>query len=178
MSAPVLWHVYASSTYNRNDSRSNPSLLRTHTIPRKSPTKRNICLDELVLFQAADKIVDIDSVSKQNSPKNFTFKIAIIACQISIENVTKKPAFLQFTNLLVHIKISMFVCHTMVQLCHFRNGFDMKVTEPLLDLVRLKTLSPIQEIIRATILSELSKLSERSKCSELVATESEIEQDD
>ena len=84
MSAPVLWHVYASSTYNRNDSRSNPSLLRTHTIPRKSPTKRNIWLDELVLFQAADKIVDIDSVSKQNLPENFTFKIAIIACYISI----------------------------------------------------------------------------------------------
>ena len=54
--------------------RSSPSLLRTPTIPRKSPRKRNICLDELVLFQTADKIVDIDSVSEQNSPQNFTFK--------------------------------------------------------------------------------------------------------
>ena len=53
---------------------SNPSLLRTPTILRKSPTKRNVSLDELVSFQAADKIVDIDLISKQNSPENFTFK--------------------------------------------------------------------------------------------------------
>ena len=55
-------------------SKSNPSLLSTPTNPRKSPRKRNIWLDELVLFQAADKIVDIDSISKQDSPENFTFK--------------------------------------------------------------------------------------------------------
>ena len=36
--------------------------------------KRSIWLDELVFFQAADKIVDIDSISKQDSPENFTFK--------------------------------------------------------------------------------------------------------
>ena len=63
-----------SSTYNHNDPRSNPSVLRTPTIPKKSPRKRNIWLDELVLFQAADKMVDIDSISEQNSPENFTFK--------------------------------------------------------------------------------------------------------
>ena len=53
---------------------SNPSLLRTPTSPRKSPRKQNIWLDELVLFQAADKIVDIDSICEQNLPENFTFK--------------------------------------------------------------------------------------------------------
>ena len=53
---------------------SNPSILRTPTIPRKSPRNRNIWVDELVLFQVADKIIDIDSISKQNSPENFTFK--------------------------------------------------------------------------------------------------------
>ena len=63
-----------SSTYNHNDPRSNPSVLRTPTIPKKSPRKRNILLDELVLFQAADKMVVIDSISEQNSPENFTFK--------------------------------------------------------------------------------------------------------
>ena len=62
------------STYNHNDSRSNPSLLRTPAIPKKSPRKRNIWLDESVLYQAADKIVDIGSISEQNSPENFTFK--------------------------------------------------------------------------------------------------------
>ena len=61
-----------SSTYNHNDSRSNPSILRIPTIPRKSPRKRNIWVDELVLFQVANKIVDVDSISEQNSP-NFTF---------------------------------------------------------------------------------------------------------
>ena len=62
-----------SSTYNHNYSRSDPSLLRTPNIPRKSPRKRNILLDELTLFQAADKIVDIDSISEQNSSENFIF---------------------------------------------------------------------------------------------------------
>ena len=42
--------------------------LSTPTIARKG----NIWLDELVLFQAADKIVDTDSISEQNSPQNFT----------------------------------------------------------------------------------------------------------
>ena len=47
------------------------SILRTPTIPRKSPRKQNIWADELVLFQVADKIVDIDSISEQSSPENF-----------------------------------------------------------------------------------------------------------
>ena len=42
-------------------------LLRTSIIPRKSPRKHKIGVDELILFQA-DKIVDIDSISKHNSP--------------------------------------------------------------------------------------------------------------
>ena len=58
----------------------------------------------------------------------------------------------------------------------------MKKTVPLLNLVCLKTLSPIQGIIKATVLSQLSKLSKRSKCSKwqlkLKATESVIELDD
>ena len=29
---------------------------------------------EYILFQAAKKVVDIDSISEQNSPENFTFK--------------------------------------------------------------------------------------------------------
>ena len=62
-----------SSPYNHTDSRSNLSDLRTSTIPRKSPRKRNIWVDELVLFQVADKIVDIDSISEQNLPQTFTF---------------------------------------------------------------------------------------------------------
>ena len=33
--------------------------------------------------------------------------------------------------------------HIMVSLYHFRNGFDMKINVPLLNLVCLKTLSPI-----------------------------------
>ena len=58
-----------SSNYNHNGSRSSLSLLRTPTISRKSPGKRNIWLDELVLFQVADKIVDIDPIYEQNSPE-------------------------------------------------------------------------------------------------------------
>ena len=57
-----------------NKSKSNLSLLWTPTIPRKFPRKQKIGVQELVLFQASDKIVDIGSISKQNSPENFTFK--------------------------------------------------------------------------------------------------------
>ena len=53
---------------------SNASLLRTLTIHRKSPRKRNTWQDELVLFQAADIKVDIDSISEQNSPEKLTFE--------------------------------------------------------------------------------------------------------
>ena len=69
----VLWQLHPVPTIH-NDSKSNPSLLKTPTIPRKSSRKQKIGVNELVLFQAADKIVDIDSISEQNSPKNFTFK--------------------------------------------------------------------------------------------------------
>ena len=62
------------STYNHNDSSSNPSFFRTPTIPRKSSRKRNIWLYESVFFQAANQIVDIDSISEENSPENVTFK--------------------------------------------------------------------------------------------------------
>ena len=47
--------------------------LRTSTTPRKSPRKQ-IGVDKLVLFQAANKIVDRDPIFEQNSPENFTFK--------------------------------------------------------------------------------------------------------
>ena len=68
-----MWQLHPVPTIH-NDSKSNLSLLRTPIIPRKSPRKRKIGVDELVLFQAADKIVDTDSISEQNSPENFTFK--------------------------------------------------------------------------------------------------------
>ena len=72
MSASVLWKLHPVPTIH-NDSKFNPSLLRTPTIPRKSSSKRKIGVDELVLFQAADKI-DSDSISEQNSTENVTFK--------------------------------------------------------------------------------------------------------
>ena len=53
-----------------NDSKSNLPFLRTPTIPRN----QKIGEVEYILFQAANKIVDIDSISEQNSPENFTFK--------------------------------------------------------------------------------------------------------
>ena len=62
MSNPVLWQLHPVLTIH-NDSKSSPSLLRIPTIPTKSPRKQKIGIDELVLFQAAAKIVDIDSVS-------------------------------------------------------------------------------------------------------------------
>ena len=64
-----------SITYNHYDSSCNPSLLSTPTIPTKYPRTRNIRLNELVFFQAADQTVDIDSMSEQNSPEIFTLNL-------------------------------------------------------------------------------------------------------
>ena len=73
-----MWQGHPEPSYNHNDSRSNLSLLRTPTIPRKSPRKENICLDELVLFQAADKIVvDIDSIPEQSSPRPAKWRVMV-----------------------------------------------------------------------------------------------------
>ena len=65
MLTPVLWQfqVHPVPT-THNESKSNPSLLRTPNIPSKSPRKRKTGVDELVLFQAAYKIVDTDSISE------------------------------------------------------------------------------------------------------------------
>ena len=60
----LLWQLHPVTTIN-NDSKSKPSLLRTPTILKKSPRKQKIGVDELVLFQAADKIVDIDSIIRR-----------------------------------------------------------------------------------------------------------------
>ena len=54
----LLWQLHQVLTIH-NDSKSSPSLIRTPTIPRKFPRNRKIGLNELVLFQAADEIVDI-----------------------------------------------------------------------------------------------------------------------
>ena len=64
----IMYNIYNKSCYQC------PSILRTPTNHRKFPIKRNIWRDELVLFQAPDKIVDIDLISKQDSPENFTLK--------------------------------------------------------------------------------------------------------
>ena len=69
----MLWQFHPVPTIP-NDSKFNLSLLRTPTTPRKSPRKQKIGVGQLVLFQAADKIINIDSISKQNLPENFTFK--------------------------------------------------------------------------------------------------------
>ena len=63
MSTPVLWQLHPVPTIH-NESKFIPSILRTRTITRKSPRKRKIEVDEFVLFQAPDKIVDIDSISE------------------------------------------------------------------------------------------------------------------
>ena len=73
MSTPVMWQLHPVPTFH-NHSKSNLSLFITPTISRKSPRKLKIGVDELVLFQPADKIVNTDLISYQNSPENFTFK--------------------------------------------------------------------------------------------------------
>ena len=69
----MLWQLHPVPTIH-DKSKSNPSLLRNPTVPRKFPRKQKFGVRELILFQATDKIADIGSIPEQNSPKNFTFK--------------------------------------------------------------------------------------------------------
>ena len=63
MSTPVLWQVHLVPM-------TRGALLRTpKPFPGNIPENDIFDqLDQLVLFQAADKIDDIDSMSEQNSP--------------------------------------------------------------------------------------------------------------
>ena len=114
----------------------NPSLFRTPTIPRKSPRKRNIWLDESVLFQAPGQIVDIDSIFEQNSPENFTFK------RLYMKRLYNSG--LQF-NLKCNKRTGILAvgqclsADRNLHVCLLYHG--MKVTVPLLNLVCLEILS-------------------------------------
>ena len=129
---------FTSTYYNHNDWRSNASLLRTPTNARKSPRKRNIWLDELVLFQAADKIVDTDSIS--DSPENFTFKR--LDNSVQLFSLKERLVLLQFTNVLVQIEISMFV-YIILWFSYTTSAMVSIWKLHLLNLVYLKTLSLI-----------------------------------
>ena len=65
------------------------SHLKARIIPSKSPRKLKIGVDELALFQTADKIYDVDSILKTSSLRNL-----IIACNFSIHNLMQKLVFL------------------------------------------------------------------------------------
>ena len=70
-----------------NGSKFNPSVLGTPTLPRESPRKRKIGVDELVFFQATDKIVDTDKIvqySDRIHMKTSPLKDLITACKYSI----------------------------------------------------------------------------------------------
>ena len=69
MSNPVLWQLHPVPTIIIT---RNPIILKDFHHSRKSPRKRKIGADESVFFQATDKIIDIDSISEQNSPENVT----------------------------------------------------------------------------------------------------------
>lgn len=67
-------------------------------------------MDELVLRQAADKIFDIDSIYKQNSTVNFTFKRLdnnVLLFNLKFSEETSIPA-------VPERGISMFVYHILV----------------------------------------------------------------
>ena len=74
----------ASKPTIHNDAKCNASFLRTPTIPRKSPGKQKIGVGELVLLQAADKIVDIDSISEQNLKTSLLRDLIKAFCNFSI----------------------------------------------------------------------------------------------
>ena len=86
------------------------------------------------MFEAADKIVDIDSIS--DSPENFTFKRLDNSVQLFNLKCNEETSILAVHECIsadrnLHVRLY----HFMVSLYHFRNSFDMKITVPLLNLL-------------------------------------------
>ena len=138
MSTPALWKLHP--VVNHNDSKSNPSLLRTPTIPRNSPKKRKIEVDKLLLVQADDKMVDIDSISEQNSTENFTFKRLDNSVQLSNLKCNEEPdipAVLKRITVDRNLHVHLSQWFTLLQ--WFRYEHNCTLTK----FSMLETLSPI-----------------------------------
>ena len=75
--------------------------LRTPTIPKKSHRNRKIEVDELVLFQAANKIVDIDSITEQDTLEKFSVKKLDNSVQLFNLKCNEEIGILAFTSVLL-----------------------------------------------------------------------------
>ena len=69
----LQWHLHPVPTIHPKIY-GKDSLLRTPSLPRKSPVKRNIYGDEISTFQALDKVSGFQHFDCSHSPLNYSFK--------------------------------------------------------------------------------------------------------
>ena len=68
-----IWELHPIPTIHK-DLKSKPSFLWSPDLARKSRKKRKVEVDELTLVRASDKIFDINYISTDNAPDNYSFK--------------------------------------------------------------------------------------------------------
>ena len=135
----------ASSTYNHNDTRFSPSPPFPGCLPE------NEIFDQMnqFYFKLPIKLLinDIDSISEQNSPENFTFKRLDNNTQLFRLKGSEETGILAVHECIsadrnLHLRLSY---HGLVipLLQWFRYEINCTSAVPLLNLECLKTLSPI-----------------------------------
>ena len=67
------WHLHPVPTIHPKIY-GKDSLLRTPSLPRKLPVKRNIYGDEISTFQALGKVLGFQNFDCSNSPLSYSFK--------------------------------------------------------------------------------------------------------
>ena len=85
----LRWELQPIPTIN-----SDSSLCVVPCIPRKPPKEHNICNDEWNEFKANDVIHNLNSISPDICPKDFTFlkqKTFVLMYQLIIDEITKIP---------------------------------------------------------------------------------------
>ena len=99
------------------------SNIRVPTLPRRSPRKRNIQEDEMVVFESSDKVKNFDDFDITQAPDGFKFQ----RCQNSVQffNIVfdENTGIPQIHECIVLTRSCMSSYHIKVIMFHYRNGF-------------------------------------------------------
>ena len=118
----LRWELQPIPTIN-----SDSSLCVVSCIPRKSPTERNICNDEWNEFKANNVIHNLNSISPDICPKDFTFlkqETFVLMYRLIIDEITKIPVIHESIMVDENLHVS-FVIEVIVYL--YQSGFVLSM---------------------------------------------------
>lgn len=142
----LKWDLHPVPTI-QTDVLSNPSLLRTPTVPRNSPRKRKHDYDELALFKKKDKVTDFNSFLSNHAPDNISFSRRDNTVQyynLYFDVVTGIPAVHECISINQDLNVTLSYNGILLPLPEwFRKGTSCKLTkfsmlENLLSYIRNK----------------------------------------